>query len=438
MDISVGYPRPGETVGPFRLERQLGVGGMGVVFVATDPVLERQVALKVIAPHLAQDPSFRERFTREAQAQASLDSPHVVHVYAHGEADGRLYIATQLVPGGDLGAMIQTYGAPPVRVAVDLIAQVAGGLAAAHSRGLIHRDIKPANVLVAQREQGFSAYLADFGIARRLDAQQLTTAGGTLGTPTYMAPELHTGGEPGVASDIYSVGCLLWSALSGQAPYGGTSDYQIVSAHLAQPVPQLPGTGPFAAEVNRVLRTAMAKDPRDRHTSAGALRDDLVGVLRQAGAGATGLPPGPPPPTAPPAVGTGSAPAAGRGRRLALVAGAVVLVVAGGLGAFAATRGGDEEPSPGAGSESPSTRAGDEARAVAGLTAGFAPTLGEESATCIAEEVVRATGVEKLVEAGFFDEDYTFLDPDLTHKDDIKMALNTATFACVGELAPTG
>nr|WP_281386002.1 serine/threonine-protein kinase [Nocardioides luti] len=181
-------------MGAFRVGRRIGGGGMGVVFEAYDEGLARRVALKVISPHLADDPAFRARFTREAQAQASLDSAHVVHVYAHGEADGRLYIATQLVPDGDLGMMVRAHGGAPLRTAVDLIAQVASGLADAHAAGLIHRDIKPANVLLRRRDSGLHAYLGDFGIAREIGADQTLTAAGTVGTPSYMAPELHTGG----------------------------------------------------------------------------------------------------------------------------------------------------------------------------------------------------------------------------------------------------
>ena len=129
----------------------------------------------------------------------------VVHVYAHGEDDGRLYIATQLVPDGDLGAMLQSYGAPPVKVALDLIAQVAAGLSDAHAAGMIHRDIKPANILLRRRGNQMQAYLGDFGIARNLAAENpdLERAN-TIGTPSYMAPELHSGSDAGVATDIYS------------------------------------------------------------------------------------------------------------------------------------------------------------------------------------------------------------------------------------------
>jgi hypothetical protein len=305
-----GYPGPGELIGPYQVGERLGQGGMGVVFAALDTQLNRRVALKIISPHLADDPEFRARFTREAQAQASLDSPNVVHVYAHGEVDGRLYIATQLVPDGDLGQMIQSRGAPSLPVAVDVIAQVASGLADAHAVGLVHRDIKPANVLLRIQGDTVRAYLADFGIARQVTAEhQLTLTGSTVGTPTYMAPELHTGGHPGPA-------------------------YQVVTAHLTAPIPQLPETSATVAAVNRVLRIAMAKNPADRYRDAGAMRDDLRAALR---APETGPPTGPQPVAAPDR------------RRAGLYVVLVAVIVLGlvGLGVtYAATRRAASRPTP--------------------------------------------------------------------------------------------
>ena len=287
---NLGYPEPGEMLGPYRIVRRLGFGGMGMVFEAMEGTLNRPVALKVISSHLADDPDFRARFVHEAQAQASVRSPHVVTVFSHGEADGRLYIATELVDAGDLGRLVQEHGAPPLATALDIIAQVASGLADAHAVGLVHRDIKPANVLLRRRPHGVQAYLADFGIARQVDAASgLTRIGATVGTPSYMAPELHTGGQAGVASDIYSLGCLLWAAITGTAPYAGTSDYQIVSAHLAQPVPQLqpgapaagrrqPGAAAGAREVtDRALHRRRRDEPRP--AGSGVAR----GAVRRAG-----------------------------------------------------------------------------------------------------------------------------------------------------------
>lgn len=229
-----------DRVGPYRIVRRLGSGGMGVVHEAWDTGLERPVALKLIAPQLAGDPGFRERFTREARLQAALRSEHVLPVYAFGEDDGRLWIASQYVPDGDLGRLLKQYGAPPRPVAIDLIDQVAAGLADAHAAGLVHRDIKPANVLL-HRGPRIRAYLADFGVAGPI--------GGVhdgAGTPAYMAPELSAGGVAGVATDVYALGCLLRAVL----------------------VPDDP--------LQSVAAVATAESPDDRYPSAAAFREALA------------------------------------------------------------------------------------------------------------------------------------------------------------------
>lgn len=461
MATNAGFPEQGELIGPYQVGQQLGRGGMGIVYEALDTQLNRRVALKIISPHLADDPEFRARFTREAQAQASLDSPHVVHVYAHGEVDGRLYIATQLVPDGDLGQMIQTRGAPSPAIAVDVITQVASGLADAHAVGLVHRDIKPANVLLRIQGDDLRAYLADFGIARKVTAtHQLTQTGTTVGTPTYMAPELHTGGQPGPASDVYSLGCLLWATISGHAPYSGTSDYQVVNAHLTAPIPQLPETTPLAGGVNRVLRTAMAKNPVERYRDARAMRDDLRSVAALSGASPV---PAPLPLGAP----TGPRPAR-RPTALIAVCAAVVLVGLIGLGVtYAVTRGGSDDPkvdptptartsdtgspsesptesptseSP---SESPTTespdtdytpRDGDEQKAVDVLTEALRGQEGVDDGTagCVAEALVDELGVERMVEAGMLTPDLEVNNDPMSGSlpADVQGAVFSAAFDC--------
>ncbi len=185
-----------EEIGPYRIVRWLGRGGMGTVFEALDTVLGRRVALKLIAEEYADDPAFRARFVREARAQAALDSPHVVQVFAHGEVDGRLFIASQLVPDGDLGAELRRHGPLPAPVAVELVAQVADGLAEAHRVGLVHRDIKPSNVLLRRRGTHTVAYIADFGIAGPV-------------------------GAPGVEGDLAALERLLRTCLGGYAAPAG-------------------------------------------------------------------------------------------------------------------------------------------------------------------------------------------------------------------------
>lgn len=228
-------PAPGEAFGPYRIVRLLGAGGMGAVYAAYDATLQREVALKLIAPHLAGDPSLRVRFVREARAQAALDSPHVVQVFAHGEVDGRLYIASQLVPDGDLAGWMRRHGPPTPERAVDLVAQVAEGLEEAHRAGLVHRDVKAANVLLRHRGPATVAYLADFGIAT-------------------------SSGSP--AEDVAALARLLWTTLTGRSVAAG-------------PAPRLPGSGPFERAVNEVLGRALGEDPGLRYPSAAAFRDDL-------------------------------------------------------------------------------------------------------------------------------------------------------------------
>ena len=415
--MSGGYPVEGELIGPYRVGRRLGGGGMGVVHAAHDEALDREVALKVIAPHLAEDDSFRRRFTREARALASLDSAHVVHVYAHGEADGRLYIATQLVPHGDLEGMLERGDVPPVLEALDLMAQVADGLADAHAAGLVHRDIKPGNVLLRRREGALQAYLSDFGIAREVGADRTRTAG-TVGTPSYMAPELHTSGRAGVASDVYALGCLLWTTLTGRAPYDGATDYQVMSAHLEQPVPQLRGDGRLVTEVNRILRTAMAKAPNDRYGSAAQLRGDLRRACTL------------------PEVTDGGRRSAGDRRPRAVVAGVVtVALVIGGV-AYVATRGGDDpaggaEPTPASSPGPPSVT--DLETAAASLAAALREqgALTRSQAECVAERWIDRAGPGTMQDAGFFDDDWTYVDQDrsaMTRK--IEAAATSAATRC--------
>lgn len=253
---------------------------MGVVFRAREENLGREVALKVIAPLFAHDPEFRERFTREARAQASLESAHVVAVYAHGEEDGYLYIASQLIPGGDLGHLIRNDGPPTLVEALEVIEQVASGLSDAHDAGLVHRDIKPGNVLVRRRPGSIRAYLADFGIARRMNADATRFSTTTAGTPSYMAPELHGGAKAGPSTDIYALGCVLWVALTGTPPYQGMSEFQLIAAHVREPVPQLEGDSAMVHATNRILRTAMAKEPTERYQSAAEMGSDLQAALR--------------------------------------------------------------------------------------------------------------------------------------------------------------
>ncbi|KRF12355.1 hypothetical protein ASG90_15355 [Nocardioides sp. Soil797] len=264
---------PGSLVGDFRIERTLGHGGMGVVHRATQLSLGRPVALKVMSLRHADDPVMRARFTREARAQAALQSPYVVQVLDHGEHAGLLWTATQLIEGGDLATALRAKGTPPLPVALDLVAQVASGVADAHAVGLVHRDIKPANILINHVGGRVRAHVADFGIARTPDSD-LTETAGMLGTASYMAPELHRGVDASPASDVYALGCLLWAVLVGEAPYAwSTGDYQLMTAHITAPVPLLAGGDATTDQLNGILARAMAKDPAARFGGAAQFRD---------------------------------------------------------------------------------------------------------------------------------------------------------------------
>ena len=411
MSATAGCPAEGEEIGPFRVVRRIGGGGMGAVFEGVDETLDRRVALKVIAPHLAGDPGFRDRFTAEARSLAALDSPHVVQVYAHGDHAGRLYIATQLIPDGDLAHLIEEGGAPPLRIGLDLISQVASGLADAHAAGLVHRDVKPANVFLRRRDDAFSAYLGDFGVACRIGAEHALREIGTIGTPHWMAPELHSGTAAGMASDVYSLGCLLWATLTGRPPYAGTTEDHIVAAHRERPVPQLVGDGLVVREVNRILRTAMAKDPGARYRSATELRDDLRRAATLQDAAGREV----------------TAPA--RSYRSSLVAAVLLLAVVAGSIASATLTPGDHAAS----TPSSASPTGDEARAVASLARALVDqrAMTRAEADCTARRWIARAGLRSMFAAGFFDADLDYVDQDrsaMTSR--IESAASAAARAC--------
>lgn len=275
-------PRVGEVFGRYRIDAQVGMGGMGVVFAATDTRLGRRVALKVMAGALASDPEFRERFQREAGVLARLDSPHVIRIFDHGEVEGFPFIATQFVGGGDLADLVRSRGGLSLGAAVRVCAQVAEALGDAHRVGVVHRDIKPANVLLRDPDAvELEAFLCDFGIAQT-EARGLTVTGGVAGTWPYLAPERVQGAPATPASDVYALGCVFHAVLTGRAPYRG-SDVEVAMAHVNAPVPQLPGGDATTAAVNAVLARVLAKDPRDRPASAEELRGWLLGLVPDAG-----------------------------------------------------------------------------------------------------------------------------------------------------------
>ena len=237
-------PRVGSEIAGYAIESLLGRGGMGVVYLARDPWLERRVALKLVVPELSADARFRERFLRESKLAASLEHANVVPIYEAGEDEGLLYLAMRYVEGSDLGVVLEERHRLEPELTLDLLAQIAVGLDAAHAKGLVHRDVKPGNILLATGEPGgeFSAvYLSDFGLSKPAtdrDEEGAVEAEGVVGTLTYVAPEQIEGGEVGAATDVYALGCVLYECLVGEVPFAAESRFRLLVAHLQEPPPR--------------------------------------------------------------------------------------------------------------------------------------------------------------------------------------------------------
>jgi serine/threonine-protein kinase len=253
---------PGTQFAGCRIVGIAGRGGMGVVYSAVEERLDRPVALKLIAGRHAADDEFRERFERESRLAASIDHPNVVPIYGAGEEDGRPYLVMRLVRGTDLQALLAERGRLDPPAATRIVAQVASALDAAHTAGLVHRDVKPANVLL----DGEHVYLTDFGLTRLADGEtQITTTGHWMGTVDFASPEQLQGGRTDARSDVYALGCVLYTALTGTPPFARDTVPAAVHAHLYD---QVTSTG---TTLDPVLRRALAKDPADRYPSAGDL-----------------------------------------------------------------------------------------------------------------------------------------------------------------------
>jgi class 3 adenylate cyclase/pimeloyl-ACP methyl ester carboxylesterase/predicted Ser/Thr protein kinase len=255
---------PGSTLAGYEIEDVAGRGGMGIVYRARDQALERLVALKVIAPELAQDSRFRERFLREVRLAASLEHPHILPVYATGNEEGQLYLAMRYVEGDDLGQLVRQ-GWLDSDSALTILAQVASALDAAHARGLVHRDVKPGNILLDAARQ---AYLCDFGLARPTAGSALTRTGELLGTPDYLAPEQIRAELLDGRTDQYALACILYQCLAGETPFPHESDLQLMWAHMYEEPPSASERRPqLPARLDLVLARAMAKEPEERFGS---------------------------------------------------------------------------------------------------------------------------------------------------------------------------
>src|SRR6266571_4518578 len=276
----------------YRIEALIGRGGAGQVYLAEHIRLKRKVALKVLAPDVAQDPASRHRFVRESQIVASLDHANIVPIYEADEVDGLLFIAMRYVEGEDLKTLITEEGRLDLPLAHAIISQVAGALDAAHARGLVHRDVKPSNILIQlteRRSDDPHVFLADFGLSKSTASQgTITAAGQFVGSVAYTAPEQIMSEPLDGRADVYSLGCVLFHCLTGQYPFPKTTDPAMMWAHLQEPPPQVSVHRPdLPPEIDAIVERALAKSPEDRFETCGELASALGALLQRAGAGGT-------------------------------------------------------------------------------------------------------------------------------------------------------
>jgi len=286
----------GTVVAGLRIDAVAGCSGTGVVYRATHLALDRTVAVKVVAPELADDPEFRERFKRESALAASIDHPHMAPVYHAGEQDGRLFVTMRFIEGVDLRRVIQQTGALDPRRAAEIVSQVAGALEAAHARGLVHRAIRPANILIGGGGR-VRAYLTDFGLATPQTGGLLTGASTLSGGADYLAPEQIEGRQVDGRADVYALGCVLFESLTGRVPFPRATPAATMWAHLGTAPPTLRELAAHLPhELDEVLARALAKRREQRFATAGELGRSVltativpVSATRVGGTGAAGL-----------------------------------------------------------------------------------------------------------------------------------------------------
>ncbi len=273
-----------EIAGRYRLQDRLGFGGMSTVHLALDLRLERQVAVKLLAEHLADDPAFVSRFQREAQAAARLVHPNVVQVYDSGtdEQTGQYFIVMEYIEGSYCAEILRDEGWVEVAEALSIIEQACEGLDYAHRHGVVHRDVKPGNLLRAREGQ---VKLADFGIAKATEQSSITQVGSVLGTAAYLAPEQARGEEAGPSADLYALGVVAYQLISGRRPYEASSLTELALKQQSEHPPKLDTlVAAVCPELSDAIAIALALDPRDRYTTAREMRLGL-------NEGARGIPP---------------------------------------------------------------------------------------------------------------------------------------------------
>jgi serine/threonine protein kinase/sugar lactone lactonase YvrE len=306
--------RAGSLLAGYQLVAQVGAGGMAVVFRARDERLGRMVALKILAPALASDSEFRQRFIDESRSAAVVDNPHIIPVYEAGEADGVLFIAMRFVGSGDLQGVLEREGPLAPDRAAEFVSQVASALDAAHRAGLVHRDVKPGNIMVdSAADRPDHAYLSDFGISKKVKAPAgLTGTGQYLGTPVYSAPEQIRGLEVDGRTDQYALACVAYELLTGALPFERDDVLAVLSAQLSEPPPSAASRRPgLPGAADEVLARAMAKVPENRYGTC----QEFADALRTALGPTPSDQPEQPDPGPGPGMGNDTAPLAPRPRR---------------------------------------------------------------------------------------------------------------------------
>jgi serine/threonine protein kinase len=270
--VHTGSINVGETVGPYRVEAPLGIGGMGHVYRAVGPD-GKQVALKVIKSDLARDEVFRRRFDREARIAVQVSHPNVVPVLDAGEHNGIPYMAQRFVGNGTLADRLQASRTLPLATTVRICAEIAAALDELHARGLIHRDVKPANILFDEREV---AHITDFGLAKDTQGSVLTRPGQTLGSLDYMAPEQIRGVDVSGSSDVYALACVSFECVTGAPPFADRQGMRVLWAHLQDEPPDPRAKQPaLAGPVAAAILRGLSKEPDQRPASAGAFAAEL-------------------------------------------------------------------------------------------------------------------------------------------------------------------
>lgn len=278
----------GDSFAEYRIQRLLGSGGMGEVYLVQHPRLPRHDALKVLRREVSGDASFQERFIREADLAAGLRHPHIVGIHDRGEHDGRLWIAMDCIDGTDTAQLIQQrYPAGmPTELVISIVTAVASALDYAHKKGLLHRDVKPANIIVAELDgEDPSVFLADFGIARPLDdTSGITTTNMTVGTVAYAAPEQLLGDEMDGRADQYALAATAYHLLTGMQLFPHSNPAVVIGRHLNTVPPPLSDRRPDCAGLDEVLRIALSKNPADRFPSCAAFAQALADESTRTGA----------------------------------------------------------------------------------------------------------------------------------------------------------